>query len=111
MLILQRENESIVEVSGLGSIAYINADTGSHRCTNSDDKRCISRREWNRYNAGAGTSLTTSSYANQSNSQTHRLIQAFGGAQEHWQSHNGRFGNSSDGYTIDGTRTIPTTFK
>ena len=106
---LQRENESTVEVSGLGSIAYINADTGSQFDAQTQMTSDVYRDANGTGSAGAGTSLTTSSYANQSNStNTSAFIQAFGGGAGAPGSLaiTGVSGNSSDGYTIDGTRTI-----
>ena len=107
---LSRENTSVVEVRGLGSIANVNADQGSTFDASSSMIEGVGRDANGTGNASAGANLATSSYANQSNATTaSAFIQAFsGGAAGATGDLNitGVSGDSTSGYTIDGTRTV-----
>ena len=106
---LSRENTSTVEVKGLGSIAVVDTDHGTMFDAQTNMIDGIARDANGTASASAGANLATSSYANQSNAtNTSAFIQAFSGGQAAPGDLNitGVSGNSSDGYTIDGTRTI-----
>ena len=87
----------------------MNADTGSTFDASSSMISGANRDANGTGNASAGANLATSSYANQSNATTaSAFIQAFsgGGGVSGDLNITGVSGDSTTGYTIDGTRTV-----